>query len=364
MSRMVRYESLDVVRGFAALSVVIAHTTSAVLIDNPDIWKWLEWSPLRFLFAGHQAVIMFFVLSGFALTVMIKSIPKYNYTKYITARIIRLWPPYAASILLTIAIVNLLKMFNLEWYNGWSGIAPFDMEKSDIIGNLTMLGVFNPFSINPPIWSLIQEMRVSIIFPLILFMVMKYNIKALICFILISIICCVYFKGTMYANLALAKDSYIFTASFFSPFALGCFIAINIERILNTISSYSTGKVWVIFLISYTIYSYSFSRPWSATARLVGDIIISLSSAIMLCVSLKIKDGIFMKIGKYLGKISYSLYLTHISVLTVLMTTLYKTHTPFIVWVLMLPASILLADIFTRTIDRLSINFSRKIYKR
>lgn len=364
MPRMVRYESLDAIRGFAALSVVIAHTTSAGLVDNPEVWKWLEWSPLRFLFAGHQAVIMFFVLSGFALTVMIKSMPKYNYAKYISARFIRLWPPYAASIMLTIAVVNVLKTSGLEWYNGWSGIAPFDMEKSDIIGNFTMLGVFNPFSINPPIWSLIQEMRISIFFPLILLAVIKYNTKALMAFIVAAILCCVYFYGTMYANLSLAKDSYIFTISFISPFALGCFIATNIEKVLNTVSSYTTAKLWVIFIVSYAIYSYSFNRPWSATARLFGDITTSLASAAMLCISLKMNKGIFMRIGKYLGKISYSLYLTHISLLTVLMTTVYKTHTPVIVWALMLPGSILLADIFTRSIDNLSINISRKIYKR
>lgn len=364
MSRMVRYESLDAIRGFAALSVVIAHTTSAGLIDNPEVWEWLEWSPLRFLFAGHQAVIMFFVLSGFALTVMIKSMPKYSYAKYITARFIRLWPPYAASILLTIVVVSVLKASGLEWYNGWSGIAPFDIEKPDIIGNLSMLGVFNPFSINPPIWSLIQEMRISIVFPLILVAVTKYNFKALIIFISAAILCCVYFYGTMYADLSQSKDSYIFTISFISPFALGCFIATNIERVLKTIYSYSTAKSWAIFIVSYVIYSYAFNRPWSATARLAGDIVTSLSSAAMLCVSLKANSGIFMKIGKYLGKISYSLYLTHISVLTALMTTTYKTHTPVVLWVLMLPVSILLADIFTRTIDRLSIHISRVVYRR
>lgn len=363
MSR-VRYESLDVIRGYAALSVVIAHTTSAGIADNPEIWKWVEWSPLRFLFAGHQAVIMFFALSGFALTVMIQSMREYNYKKYLAARIVRLWPPYAASIIITAIVVAVLKSYGLQWQDGWAGIAPFSIENSDVIKNLLMLGTFNPFSVNPPVWSLIQEMRISIIFPLILMVVLKYGVKSLAALLALAALCCIQFYGTQYANLALAKDSYIFTLSFISPFAMGCFIAINVDKISSFVKSLSASKAWIIFIISYAVYSYSFNRPWSATERLLGDITTSIASFSILCLSLRLSDGAFVSVGKYLGKISYSLYLTHISVFTVLMTTVYKSHSPILVWVLMLPISIILADIFTRTVDVASIKFSRNIYKR
>lgn len=358
-----RYKSLDVIRGYAALSVMLAHTLTVFFSDKPEIWRWVEWSPLRFLFAGHQAVIMFFVLSGFALTVMIRSMKDYSYIKYSLARIIRLWIPYAASIIFTYIVVSILVRNGHYWQNGWMGIAPSVITTSDVVKNLTMLGEFNPYSVNPPIWTLVQEMRISFLFPIVLMLASRFGPKAVFGSYVLSVACCIIFYNDMYADMAKIKDSLIFTLSFLSPFTIGCCIAINIKKISDTVGNLSTRMAWIIFIMSYLIYSYSFNRTWSASARLAGDILISLSSAIIICLSTKVKQGNFLRVGEYLGRISFSLYLTHISVLTVLTVMMIGKINNWPILLLMAPLSIILAHLFTKTIDSLSIRLSRLIYR-
>lgn len=57
-----RYIGLDVIRGYAALTVVIAHTTIVGIYNNPDIWPILVWSPLRFLWGGTSSSYSFFCI--------------------------------------------------------------------------------------------------------------------------------------------------------------------------------------------------------------------------------------------------------------------------------------------------------------
>lgn len=73
-----RLHELDSLRGIAAFSVMLSH----VFLVFPIIWNttrpaeatwWLKlfmYSPLRVAWAGHEAVVFFFVLSGFVLALL------------------------------------------------------------------------------------------------------------------------------------------------------------------------------------------------------------------------------------------------------------------------------------------------------
>lgn len=103
LNKPIREAALDALRGIAALIVVFSHLAilwtypyiNRPYTDSPDLnnvyansFAIFDVTPLRILIAGHQAVIVFFVLSGFALTCMLSN--KKNYITYIIARIIRL----------------------------------------------------------------------------------------------------------------------------------------------------------------------------------------------------------------------------------------------------------------------------------
>jgi peptidoglycan/LPS O-acetylase OafA/YrhL len=66
-----RFDSLDGLRGLAALTVVVFHFFSAyvpgLLADQTDTPWWGSDTPLAILFNGDFAVCVFFVLSGFVI---------------------------------------------------------------------------------------------------------------------------------------------------------------------------------------------------------------------------------------------------------------------------------------------------------
>src|SRR5882762_8330002 len=96
------YPQLDALRGIAALMVVINHF---VLVG--PLW-WVTRSPLRVVALGHEAVILFFILSGFVLTLQLNSSSRINYLDYLIKRICRIYLPYLAVLLAAIAIVDLI----------------------------------------------------------------------------------------------------------------------------------------------------------------------------------------------------------------------------------------------------------------
>jgi peptidoglycan/LPS O-acetylase OafA/YrhL len=79
-----RFVELDALRGVAACTVVLHHLAQAYSFESP--WY------LRPLVAGHEAVILFFTLSGFVL-----SLPFWNrgsngpYGQYLIRRFFRIY---------------------------------------------------------------------------------------------------------------------------------------------------------------------------------------------------------------------------------------------------------------------------------
>ena len=110
----VRQYQLDFLRGVAATYVVINHSRGDFFVGgqrlladhHPGVWKYLTILLLQATSLGTEMVILFFVLSGFAMAHSVSrssSIPMF-YAK----RIIRIWPPYIAATLLAFAIASLV----------------------------------------------------------------------------------------------------------------------------------------------------------------------------------------------------------------------------------------------------------------
>lgn len=70
-----RFDELDSLRGIAATVVVVAHFTGIFLPgavfakDGHYAWERLVSTPMHLLTSGHAAVGLFFILSGFVLSV-------------------------------------------------------------------------------------------------------------------------------------------------------------------------------------------------------------------------------------------------------------------------------------------------------
>lgn len=154
-----RYLELDSLRGLAALVVVLHHAHLAVSAGN-----FRGGSLLFALLPGSAAVAMFFVLSGFVLT------PPWQrgqrYLSYIAKRFCRLYLPYAAGLLLSVlaASTSLRRHSGNPWIDQtWTD--PITLRL--VLRHLTGIGIFAPVAFNTAYWTLVIEMRVSLVFPAI-----------------------------------------------------------------------------------------------------------------------------------------------------------------------------------------------------
>lgn len=183
---MKRYEELDSIRGISSFLVMIGHhlmiftayQTYSYEDNKPFVVYLLKETPLRIIFSsGNESVIVFFILSGF---VLYESIQKNNsrYGLYLLKRICRIYIPYVVAI--TIAILCQLTMsqygisYLSEWFNRtWTIESSFNL----VMQHVLLIGKYNTDAYNSVIWSLVHEMRISIIFPLVLMVCLRKTVR-------------------------------------------------------------------------------------------------------------------------------------------------------------------------------------------
>ncbi|HEV2330958.1 MAG TPA: acyltransferase [Verrucomicrobiae bacterium] len=91
-----RLESLDSIRGLAALAVLFSHVGNSVF-SWPESWiKWSKYPLINMAFDGTAAVAMFFVLSGFVLArpYVSGAAAPLNLAVFYVRRVIRIWFPW------------------------------------------------------------------------------------------------------------------------------------------------------------------------------------------------------------------------------------------------------------------------------
>ncbi|HEY2812487.1 MAG TPA: acyltransferase [Acidimicrobiales bacterium] len=169
-----RDHSLDGLRGVAALVVVVHHTllASAAAVDPyqsltvvPTSLSWLVYTPLHLLYGGGEAVIVFFVLSGYVLTLSARRPMAWG--SYYVRRALRLYLPVWGALVfaaLAIMIVPRHAQPNLNW---WLNMHDHPIRGRDLVGDTTLV-TQTPGALNPVLWSLQWEVLFSAALPLYL----------------------------------------------------------------------------------------------------------------------------------------------------------------------------------------------------
>jgi len=171
---------LDLVRGLAACIVLLEHWRNIFFIDYPQIATHRMWfAPFYILCAaGNQAVIIFFVLSGYLISGSVFRMfdrGAWSWKSYLTHRLVRLW------------LVLIPGLFLCALWDGWGlhlGVAPAMYHGAAVnhvvlnvaanetprafFGNLIFLQHLRvtTFGSDGPLWSLAYEFWYYILFPL------------------------------------------------------------------------------------------------------------------------------------------------------------------------------------------------------
>jgi peptidoglycan/LPS O-acetylase OafA/YrhL len=356
-----RIPQLDSIRGLASLSVFVHHIYLVTPILPLLFWQ----SPLRIFINGRGAVLLFFVLSGLVLSLPFFNGKKIPYISFMTKRIIRIYIPYAIAILINIIACSVLytdKTISEGWLNNFWKTKP---NMNSILEHLNLLGDMHTSYFNTVIWSLIHEMRISLVFPVILILVKKLNL-------LPNLIICASLSFTAWLNGIFHfhhnvgfNTSYFDTLHYLSVFILGALLSKHKNDITLIYNRISTKVKWILLCSSLVIYAYSaaldafINFPLNDKVADYGMILAAVAFVIFAINSIKLSALIVNKPTMFLGKISYSLYLYH---MTVLQSFFYIFHGVFPVWIiniLVFISGITFAYVFWYLIEKNTINLAR-----
>lgn len=178
-----RNSILDLVRGMSALLVMLGHLRGFVFLDYDEV-RADGVLVKSFYFAtglGHQAVMVFFVLSGYFVGGSVLSgLSKGSFTWqcYAKTRLVRLWVVLIPALLLTLGVDSLGQYWNPAAYvgglnerfmSGPTNAVPATHDWVTLLGNLLFVQTVNVpvFGTNGPLWSLANEFWYYVMFPLI-----------------------------------------------------------------------------------------------------------------------------------------------------------------------------------------------------
>jgi peptidoglycan/LPS O-acetylase OafA/YrhL len=371
-----RNSSADGLRGFGAMVVVISHYFSAFFpavmhgyypaefsapTHTSALFSFLKLPGVNLFYNGHFAVIVFFLLSGFVLSEPHFRGDNSAIQRRLLGRYLRLNLPVAFICILSSMLLAMHFYFNREAAatigNVWFGARfnhPVDLLETARIASYGVV-LFGNSYLNIPFWTLGIEFIASI--SLLLFLLRE---RILYRVIIIGVTFAAAFfcrnESQSFGRLA-AGIAIVFLGSQFHRIPLANW---SVLAVLFVVGAYLGGYDAESAFYSYLPQGFGIGRN---TYQVLG--------AIMFCFAV-IKGfcfGVFAsEVGKFLGYISYSLYITHFIVLSSLASYLTSQWNAGglafgSIFVIYLCTSIAISFLFANTIDAWAIQIAHKFAK-
>jgi len=172
-----RLTALDGLRGVAALIVVAYHCLLATGISDDylrvlaggvsdsGLVNLLANTPIRYLFMGPEAVVVFFVLSGLVLVRPLLRGRSLDLWNYFPRRVLRLWLPTAAAVVLAVVVILCTPQDPSRLRSSWAQAFSFPALNMGDVMNSFFLITGSP-KLNNPLWTLRWELLFSLLLPL------------------------------------------------------------------------------------------------------------------------------------------------------------------------------------------------------
>ena len=328
MSAPQHFESVHLLRGIAAMLVLIAHSF------RPEYLPGLHWLYEDFIwFFGNWGVSIFFVISGFVLPLSLqKAYRTVEYPRFLLRRVIRIEPTYLVSML-----VAIIWLWSATRYA--PNATPWRLELGQIFAHLLYLIPFTDYKwVNEVYWTLAIEFQFYLLIGL-LFCPLKKGVER---GVWLGVMCCISF------SLLALLPSFRIGLFHHSPFfALGILAWMRYRYRIK-------GSLTWIGVIMISGIGLASGLWWSNVCSGV--------LAFVLVLVWKPQRG---KV-RVLGSISYSLYVIHppfVALGHVIGRNLLESGSPLVFlvpWVAM-AISILAASVLYRLIELPTMRLSRKI---
>ena len=337
MSKTKRIDSLDSIRGIASIVVMIYHCVLCFFVfytnniePSTNIFlKVLNYTPFHLVIAGTESVLLFFVLSGFVLSLPFLNKKPYSYKSYALQRFCRIYIPYIFVMVLSSTLMILLSdyqpiteltdAFNHRWEH------PLTIEA--VFSYILMLG-YDVNNVNGATWSLVHEMRISLIFPLLMLIIVRLNwIKSLLLGLGSMAFLWVLTKAIAQKIFISEPINYLLNSigdTFFycTFFIMGAVLAKCSHQVSKKIKKLKLNHKIILLALSFLLINKTLLNliPFgqdgilSVLGSLIIQWIVALGIIILFSLVLnskRIEAFLTKKSLLWVGKISYSIYLIH-----------------------------------------------------
>ncbi|HEY7127032.1 MAG TPA: acyltransferase [Ktedonobacterales bacterium] len=365
-----RITQLDSVRGLAALTVVVHHFLLVFPVIESNTYGqsnfWLinlyKYTPLRAIGSGYEAVLLFFLLSGYVLSLPFYAGKGGSYLSFITRRICRIYIPYLCALAVAITLDALFSRHGIAALSGWFNRTWQEVPTLDLVlKHVLLVDSFNSNEYNTVLWSLVQEMRLSLIFPFLMLLVIRCSWKrSLGVGMAVGIV-----GGFLYDLFPTYK-----TDIFLSMECVGLFIggALLAKHRLMLVQAYSKLPRWAHYAL-FTVGILCYTLPWwlygvtlLQSFLILSDIYVAAGCALLLVLALaspRLSAVLLQPPITFLGKISFSLYLYHAIILLAAINLLYGFVNIWLILLLAFVLALVVATVAYSYIEKPAIALGR-----
>ncbi len=350
-----RVRSLDGLRGLAASVVVIGHLINATVVPlafvfagRPAHLSRVEWliayTPLHIFFAGRNWVIVFFVLSGFVLSLAAAQGARFLAARYYPSRFVRLYVPVWAALIVAAVAHEVVAHNPVRGATPWLSDHALPLATHMAGHDVTLIFGAGDGGFSTVLWSLRWEVLFSLLLPAFLFVAARLDRRL-----------------TAAASLAImflfaSRSPY---AYYLPPFMLGVALAYSRSEVIELLR----GKVLIVTALS----AGALTANWWLTgfaALHAGPMLVAAGAAGLVAVGLT--PGAFAQLLdtrplQLLGRRSFSLYLVHEPLLVAAAFALGGRPSVVVLTAVTLPIIAVITEIFYRLVERPSHGWARRV---
>jgi len=240
--------SIEAIRGFAAIYVIIGHI---VLLYNPQNFFPQIGFLIKTAFSfGHQAVILFFIVSGFSIhysTQLKKRNLQKTKKEYFFSRWKRLYPLFFLSLILSMLVLYMIQIPSSNLRNYLSFVFLTDISKGSFS---------DPLPTNFPIWSLSYEVLYYLVYPFLWVYISKYSIQKIFFYSIVLSIVASLISSFCYPNHLTNVFQYYWT------WVAGAWIADMKLKNTKVSAKYFKGSIVFCLALMLTLENVFILRDW------------------------------------------------------------------------------------------------------
>jgi peptidoglycan/LPS O-acetylase OafA/YrhL len=311
--------SLDAMRGLAALVVCSDHCRHIFFVEYHELLSRhaLFLIPYLATTAGHQAVVIFFVLSGFLVGgSVLRALrqDRWSWKQYLTHRFVRLWLVLIPALLLGIFWDSLGLYLHshiagnsgqlLHTVPGTTAAAPmphrlglhFKSTPAEFFGNLFFLQTIlvPTLGSNGPLWSLANEFWYYLLFPLGLFTITgHYKVIIRIVFAILFVLMAIFVGKSIF--------------QLFPLWLFGVAIVFIPPRRFSHLSRIFATFAYIAFFLA----SVQLSRNYSTAVDYLLGVATAAYIWLLLSAQKRSSGGLGEALARDMARFSYTLYLVH-----------------------------------------------------